>query len=423
MITATSDNSNYWLLGWLHANEIETVEEAAAVLSNRSGIQQLHEVAEQWSGSRQLERPEGLNLVAGTGLRLDDGLTCPNPACRRQQVDVLFRHAWHYFDRVLLPDGVGELLLNPPNKWDDYWMTMLLRRIEVVLHIRQLDADSLVYFYPKPRNSNIEISSDDRRPWQKAWSEVRAILVDEKSYHFEEVEPEHYRVEFSDPSLQVSTEFEFRGKRNERVDRKFRKTCARKLLHEHMESLIEDLVARRLFGAPLGATVWSHERVLSKIGVPGAPDVLFRLSLPSLAHVPTHELIAIREQEGDSFAAFRAALAKAAGELLGQRGAEGIDILAQQIALDVIEPELARLNQKLRSAQRALARKTAVSIVLSGLTTTCGFLLGGPIVGVIAGVGSLISGSSAAAFKYVDEKQSVEMSDMYFLWKALDHAG
>src|SRR5919204_272453 len=93
---------------------------------------------------------------------------------------------------------------------------------------------------------------------------------------------------------------------------------------------------------------------------------------------------------------------------------------AAEIIREVVEPELARLKQRLRAAQRALARKTAVSVTLAGLSTTCGLLLGGSaVVAGVAGVGTLMSGVATTAFKYLDEKQSIELTDMYFLWKVL----
>jgi hypothetical protein len=62
-------------------------------------------------------------------------------------------------------------------------------------------------------------------------------------------------------------------------------------------------------------------------------------------------------------------------------------------------------------------------VTLAGLATTCGLLLDlGPAV---AGLAALTSGAGVgnAAYKYLEEKQSIEMSDMYFLWKTLSHAG
>jgi hypothetical protein len=87
------------------------------------------------------------------------------------------------------------------------------------------------------------------------------------------------------------------------------------IMHWHISSLEEDVQARHMLGAPLGAAVWSHERARSRVGgVRGLADTLFRLSLPSLAHIPIKEQIAIRAAEGASFVTFRSALTKAVRE-------------------------------------------------------------------------------------------------------------
>jgi hypothetical protein len=127
-------------------------------------------------------------------------------------------------------------------------------------------------------------------------------------------------------------------------------------MHRHISYLEEDLRVWRMLGAPLGAAVWSHERVLSRIGgVPGAAEILFHLSLPSLAHVPIRELIAVRAAEGESFETFRSALTKAARELVSKRSVSHPEDAAAEISREIVEPELARLKQRLRAAQRALA--------------------------------------------------------------------
>ena len=106
--------ASYWLFGWLDSHRIKSVPDIRRALGDKAHIEELREVSEQWRASASNVNDDGINLVAGTGLRLDDLLTCPSLPCRQQQVDVLFRHAWHYFDRILLPDGVGHLLENGP---------------------------------------------------------------------------------------------------------------------------------------------------------------------------------------------------------------------------------------------------------------------------------------------------------------------
>jgi hypothetical protein len=127
MGSGISRSQDYWLLAWLKRNKISTVEQVNTIIDRPSGFAEMRKAAEQWENSASIDAPLGCNLAAGTGLRLDDTLTCPSPSCRRQQIDVLFRHAWHYFDRVLLPDGVGHLLRDRPSAWHE--LARLNRRL------------------------------------------------------------------------------------------------------------------------------------------------------------------------------------------------------------------------------------------------------------------------------------------------------
>ena len=319
MSPAMLDTPSYWLLGWLESNKVGTVDQAAALLVKPSRLRELRKVAEQWWESVGTHAPPGLNLVAGTGLRLDDLLTCPSPSCRRQQVDVLFRHAWHYFDRVLLSDGIGDLLLHPPDGEDQQYMReMLLNRIELVLHIQQLGATDLVYYYPRTWEAAEDLidilDPEQEARWAEAWQGVEATLITEGFYHFKRLGPRQFWVNYSDPFLDVSSGFELKLKKGEGASKEaLRAKAAHSIMHDHMWHIEQDLRARRVLGASLGAAVWSHERVLSQIGgVPGAAEILFHLSLPSLAHVPIRDLIAVRVAEGASFTTFRSALTKAA---------------------------------------------------------------------------------------------------------------
>jgi hypothetical protein len=262
--------------------------------------------------------------------------------------------------------------------------------------------------------------------WIEAWEGVQTTIASRGVYHFERLGPRLFSVEFTEPILEVSSRREFKLRKGVSASkRNLRAEVAHILVHMHKSALEEDLQARHMFRAPLGAALWSHERVLARIGgVPEVADIMFRLSLPALAHVPIRELMVIRAAEGAAFETFRQALTKAAREMVANGKADHPEDAAAEILRDIVEPELARLKQRLRAAQRALTRKTAVTVTLAGLTTTCGLLLGlSPVVAGVAAVGTFVSGVGTAASKYLDEKQSIEMTDMYFLWKTLGHAG
>ena len=430
MSAEIQESSTYLLLTWLESQNIKTMAQAAAALEGPSILHELRDIAEQ--SSEFVETPPiGLNLVAGTGLRLDDDLTCPSPGCRRQQVDILFRHAWHYFDRILLPDGVGYLLRYPPEGWSaEYLRQVLAGMIDVALHIQQIGADSLVHYYPRKPLSVQDFDEAFRNVgdehWAEAWRSVEATLIAEGHYEFERVAPGRFIVHCSDPFLevghQITLEFDEGETQSEDI---LSAEAAHMVMHDHIAHLEQDLSARHVFRGPLGSAVWSHEHVLSHLRkVPEIADVLIRITLPSLSHVPIKDLISLRVAEGDAFLACRSALTKAAREIVANNRASSPGAAAAEIAQDIIEPELAKLRQRLLSATRTLKRKTAVSIALAGISTLFGLLLGAsPITAACAGgAGFLLSGAGSAASKYLDEKQAVEISDMFFLWKALHHA-
>jgi hypothetical protein len=299
--------------------------------------------------------------------------------------------------------------------------------MELVLYIQQLGAIDLVQYYPKPRGLSHEqtLPLEDSAHLEAAVSEVEAVLMEKTKFAFEQVDSSSVRADCIDPLLGVTTTFHISLPKDRTLSEEdLRKAAVHEIFHEHWQYLVEDLTAHSQLGGTLGTQIWSHERIISRLVTPAAQDVVMRLFLPSLRDVPVKELIAIRHAEGDFFVAFRGALTKAAKELLAKGGVTNAQRGAEIILDDIVRPELARLDQRLRAAERALTRKVAVSATLGGLATTCGLLLGsGPVLAGVAGFTALLSGTATAAAKYIEEGQAVEMADMYFLWKALDHAG
>jgi hypothetical protein len=97
--------------------------------------------------------------------------------------------------------------------------------------------------------------------------------------------------------------------------------------------------------------------------------------------------------------------------------------LAEEVRIEWIEPELAKLRTRLNSAQKALRRKAYISAGITGISTLCGLKLGaGAGAAVGTGLGLLASGISRDTSKYYEEKEAIELSDMFFLWQALKHA-
>ena len=121
----------------------------------------------------------------------------------------------------------------------------------------------------------------------------------------------------------------------------------------------------------------------------------------------------------NAFSAFRRALTSAAQQMLAQESDASVGDIADSVVQDIVRPELAKIEQRLRLAKQVLARKS-VSLALGSLAATCGLLLGvSPGVAEITGIAAFVAGSGTAGAKYVDEKEQIELWVGAFLWKAL----
>jgi len=423
----------YWLYSWLASRKIESRSDAERELAKPGTLRDLTEIAERWTGEAETDM-SGYNLAAGTGLRLNDELSCSSSTCRKRQVDILFRHAWHYFNNVLIPDSTWELLTHEQPRWSKKRvLETLLNQIDVALQIQEMGASDLVRFY---RTNQTPDFSETQAPASiagnlvgtcrdTAWTQIEATISNPELYHLKYRSDGSCKVRYYDPGREFGITIGFsRDVINGRDSDWVRSTAAHDVLHFHIAALEKDLVASRGLKASLATILWSHASALSAInGGPDTSNVLFELTFPSLSHIPISELLSLRAQEGAAFAAFRATLKNAAKEMLTERCAADPKVIANAIRMDIVEPELARLTVKLKSAQRAMQRKATFSVALTGISTVCGLLLDGGVGAAAgAGIGLLSSGGIATASKFCDEKADIESSDMFFLWKALGHA-
>jgi len=144
--------------------------------------------------------------------------------------------------------------------------------------------------------------------------------------------------------------------------------------------------------------------------------------VPFIDSVDTSALIRLRDNEQEAFSLFRAALTKAIEEYKSQ-GKAFTERDAQAVYADIIQPRLATLDAKIRSAKRSF-RKGGVRKVLGwtgaisvGLYT--GIFTADPLVGAAAfGAAKLFESIMAKS----DLEETIKQDDMYFLWKVRELA-
>lgn len=148
--------------------------------------------------------------------------------------------------------------------------------------------------------------------------------------------------------------------------------------------------------------------------------------VPFIDSVDTSALIRLRDSEQEAFSLFRAALTQAIEEYKSQ-GKAFTERDAQAVYADIIQPRLATLDAKIRSAKRSY-RKGGVRKVLGwigaisiGLYT--GIFTSDPLAGA-AGFGAAKAGAKLleSIMAKSDVEETIKQDDMYFLWKVRELA-
>ncbi|WP_158509120.1 hypothetical protein [Amycolatopsis keratiniphila] len=151
----------------------------------------------------------------------------------------------------------------------------------------------------------------------------------------------------------------------------------------------------------------------SSRGKASADDVALELRIPQLSGLPLEDLIRIKQEERDHLVRFQQAISAAIREMVSKREMDSPSTIAAAVVREYIEPEIAAMEARMKSKQRAFGKKLASAAALGTLVTTVGAIQAVPLV--------LATGVAAAAtsltqlYKYFDDKSEIETSDLYFI--------
>jgi hypothetical protein len=421
-----SSDHEYWVREWLRENHIESLKDATDLLPKYKVLDTLRQRASDFAaawGRAELSRGRGPLILAGTGVDLWGGrMVCPGPSCMRNQVDTLLKHVWHYFDKVVVDDALTMLLVED---WEGSKADLIRTIAEVLaplLYLVEIGASDYVEFRPKYRCQLHWAQHAEEQGLGHA-VELRDELIAEvmsRGVFYRKAGADGDDVYcMDDPEAEVTVTLPVAG----RSDKELKKSLAETVFEEYMVDLVADVGAARCNDLPLGSVLAFPGRILQMSRPASVADVVFQLQLPVIEGISARDLIAVRDQESEYFERFRAALRHAAQERIAQapRGATSATI-ANEITADVIGPELERIGSRLAASESSLVKKTGVGLLLGTVATTCGLLYGAPEVALSAGTGTVVAATAAAALKYLETREDVSLSDMYFLWKAAGHA-
>jgi len=181
---------------------------------------------------------------------------------------------------------------------------------------------------------------------------------------------------------------------------------------------LADVVFANQIGVPLARainTTWIDSKEDSSSLY--TSDVALHLNLPIIDGIHIKDLLHLRTDEKPFFDKFRAALSKAIEEQIQKNDSAPPQVVARAVIRENIEPALADIEARLKVNHRKLSSKIGASLAVGTIVTSAGLIGSLPLLidtGVVAMAASL-----PHIYKYFDDYgDNVQLSDMYFLWKA-----
>jgi hypothetical protein len=143
--------------------------------------------------------------------------------------------------------------------------------------------------------------------------------------------------------------------------------------------------------------------------------------VPFIENISSDELLALRNDEMDAFISFRQVFAKAIDEHIKLKQGNFSERDAEAVYKEIVEPELARLNQKVKSASNSILKKSRASAIGWTAAITAGFYFGFVQSSLVAAAQALgltkIAADLAAGVLASSGEDAIRNENMYFLWK------
>ena len=416
-------DERYWVYDWLDKSSATSTSDLRHLVGDDAALRKARDRAASAMDAPHSPLPS-TSILAGAGLDLSGRSACGHLECRLGQVDELFRRAWLYFDQIVVSDEVSPQLVHMPDDPNESWRAKLLDNLQIAFHLREIGAESIVGFQSKSHRGYCPVHAPEA---------LSTVGLDDLGTYIDEyigvLEPDVALLHTPTRSRPYITythprmgEIIHHAKvKREDIGGDPRSFAARDLAMSHISTLVADLTVATELRVPLGTVDGIHKELMAKHGARTSPaEVALELNLPVLENADIGAILKIREQEADAFEIFRARLRVAIEERLKLSPDDGAAVLAERIKQDVILPELYSIRRRLKKAQSSLAKKSGLGIGVGTLVTSCG-LLTGLLPLAVVGVGLVAGAGVVPGQQYLDKKGEVELSDMFFLWHALQH--
>jgi hypothetical protein len=425
----------YWFWDWMNENDVRDKQSLRRAIYRGTALNRLTALAPEPVIFERTSSPLECEITAGKGFDLTGDLGCHHIDCLSKEIDGLFRHAWHYFDKISIPDQAFFAF----SRFDEHKKraTLVDDLLPYVLVLRRIDDISgldLIRFEVRNPPCRQHLGQHARvAGFDQGFANIDG-LVDEIArtamIHWKDgTNPDHKHLDYRlDHPIFLHSEWGSICSKYDTLpedDSERPRAAARHVVHKYLAALSSDALASRRASTPLGSSIPFYSKLLATHPSPQVENVAFEIPLPISQNAPLDSLIKLRSENADAFTRFQAALRSAITERLNSARDPNAEMMGREIRRDIIDPELAKIRTTIQSSRLFAARAAGTGVAIGTVLATVGLMtpLAGSIGGALA-VGGAVT--IAAALKKANDDElaglkEVRQSDLYFLFQAHTH--
>ncbi|MEU8180684.1 hypothetical protein AB0B86_07905 [Micromonospora sp. NPDC049047] len=406
-------------------DEYEASDEAAVKdrLRYPAAIARVHELANQGQRSDYSDVPPNATTVAGPGLEFDAPGMCADFSCQAQNADTNYGKLLHYYDYVVLqgPYARGYLhrLDNLKSKKDHLnFEWTLVQDVLLLAHLRSIGLANHVIFKSKKCycshhvEENAKLLGLGHLVNDEAVRDLAVKTSREGGVHITQDGPRSWYIRLTSPLFAGSAGAFIEGKTKPK-----KVAAAESILREWLTAAVFDAATAHEISAPLTAhgptSLFDYH---SDSGKSSVDDVAARIRIPVLQGLNTREIIELRDNEYEHFEKFRQLLREAVAETISKADTDSPEKIADMVWRYKVKPEVADIERKIKASDKSIIRKLTATALIGGLAAAVGNVANLPwLIGVGTAAASIPMSQVVKAY---DDRQQIEGSGMYFLWKA-----
>lgn len=245
--------AKYWLFDWIDAHGLRKSRQVETLLRDgRARADLARRATDSYSDREGIIETRGATVIAGRPLDLSGQLDCIQWECIKKQLDNLFTHVLHYFDHIVVAGiNVGLAQACDSSQPDPSTIERLLGHIRILLYIREIGAEELLIFKPKPHFCESHMSESLKESGMRDTIAERIQDLSREAKVSVEALNKYVHYAFTHPAFEHSIHGLIPAEDVAATDGDLEQVIVRGVLMDYLSAISSDLAAAKMWNSPL----------------------------------------------------------------------------------------------------------------------------------------------------------------------------